>query len=82
MADCASEPTRPAPPNAAGAIYRAFTAHTGSGGMAGPALTARYALAVAVENDGADRREQAERMRGWARVLMTAADVMEQSHAE
>jgi hypothetical protein len=50
--------------------------------MAGPALTVRYALATAAESGGADRREQVERMRMWARVLMTAADVMERSHAE
>lgn len=64
-------------PRAEAAIFRAFAAHTGAGGMGGPALTARYALGVLAETAGEDPHQQAELLRQWARILMTAAEAME-----
>lgn len=68
-------------PKAEAAIFRAFVAHTGAVGMGGPALTTRYALGVLAESAGSDPRQQAEALRQWARILLTAAEAME-PHAD
>lgn len=70
-------PYRRGVPRAEAAIFHAFVAHTGAGGMGGPALTARYALGVLAESAGSDPRQQAECLAQWARILMTASVAME-----
>lgn len=75
-------PYRRSVPRAEAAIFRAFVAHTGSGGMGGPALTARYALGVLAESAGSDPNQQAALLTQWARILLTAASAMETHHAD
>jgi hypothetical protein len=75
----AEEPTpyRHSIPRAEAAIFRSYVAHTGAGGMGGPALATRYALGVLAETAGSDPNQQAELLRQWARILLTAAGAME-----
>lgn len=67
--------------HAKAAIRRAYCAHLDSDGMGYPALRVREAIAEYVEHCEATPAEQAERMREWARILITAADVLERADA-